>query len=95
MPEGPKATYGRVGGRKVVTGYKGANADKSYASTEELEDKKQRQQFDTENGWSGIAGAARKPQGAEYEKKYREWKKAKQPPKPKGKASAQLEGLGD
>ena len=75
MPQDYKATQHAPGGRPI--GYKGALADKKFDTEAEIAEKKQRQAFEREKGYWGIAGAARKPKPDIYAKEYAEWKKVK------------------
>lgn len=62
-----------------VTGYKGADSDKSFDSAADVQRKKDQAAFDTEMGWSGLGGASKRPKQPEYDKQFSDWqmKKAK------------------
>lgn len=67
-------------------GYKGSRAGERFPTAAEMEEKKDREEFDKSKGWTGIAGAARKPPKTEYERQLAEYRRQKA--KAKGQAKA-------
>jgi len=61
-------------GDKRVSSHSGSEAGKD-AKYAEIARQKRLAAFDTAMGWSGIGGAAKKPRGADYERRFGEWEK--------------------
>lgn len=55
----------------------GTAPKKNDAYYNEIQRKKDQEAFDTEKGWGGIAGAAKKPRGKIYDDQFEAWRKAR------------------
>lgn len=88
MADDAKTVYGTdAKGRSMVVGYKGSRSGESFPTDQDLKDKKDREAFDKEKGWSGLGGAARRPAKTAYEQQFSEWRKVQ------AKAAGQAKAL--
>jgi len=83
MPQDVKTTWRRSSTGSRIPSQTGARAGERFETDAEVSAGKARQKFDTEMGWDGIGGAAKKPKGAEYDRRFSAWRdKQTKPPLP-------------
>jgi hypothetical protein len=77
MPNDVKTIYRN----NRAVGAEGGRAGERFDTDAEIADKKERDAFDAEMGWSGLGGASKKPKTpAEYERQRAAWRAKKEQP---------------